>query len=73
MVVTPLTYLRHSLTPVSHSSLVTEDHGEVCPLSGGVMSPTAQPLSALLPSGFRLLPAPSPAAPSAILADRFPP
>jgi hypothetical protein len=43
MVVTPLTYLRHSLKPVGHGSLVTEDHGEVCPLSGGVMSLTLNP------------------------------
>jgi hypothetical protein len=46
MVVTPLTFLRHSLTPVGHGSLVTEDHGEVCPLSGGVMSLTLNPYPA---------------------------
>src|SRR5262249_25447222 len=44
-------------------------HGEVCPLSGGVMW---QPLSGPLPAGLRLLPDPLPAVPSARLAVRFP-
>src|SRR5260221_6777495 len=44
-------------------------HGEVCPLSGGVMS---QPLSVPLQVGICFLPDPLPAAPSAHLATRFP-
>jgi hypothetical protein len=42
---------------------------EVSPLARGVMSP---PLSALLPGGFRLLPRPLPAVPSARLTAHFP-
>src|SRR5262245_24948162 len=44
-------------------------HGEVCPLSGGVMS---QPLSGPLQTGLRFLPDPLPAAPSAHLTTRLP-
>src|SRR4051794_27773510 len=43
--------------------------GEVCTLSGGVMS---QPLSGRLPAGVRLLPRPLPAAPSVGLAASLP-
>jgi len=50
-------------------SLVTEDHGEVCSLSGGVM---LQPLSAPLQHGVGFFPDPIPATPSAALASRLP-
>src|ERR1700680_4302795 len=59
---------------VGRGSLVTKDQREVCTLAGGVMlwSRATQPLSALLQDGFRLLPPPLPALPSASLASRFP-
>src|SRR5215472_4921183 len=49
--------------------LVRQHPREVSPLSRGVM---LQPLSGPLQAGFRLLPRPLPAAPSAPLAARFP-
>ena len=43
---------------------------EVSPLSRGVISPGAQPLSARLPDGIRFLPPPLPAVPSATTLRR---
>src|SRR5712692_2558510 len=58
---------------VGQGSLVTKDQREVGRLSPwGDVAAEAQPLSAPLQSGFRLLPPPLPAAPSAALASRFP-
>src|SRR6266446_7994869 len=58
---------------VGQGSLVTKDQREVCRLSPwGDVAAAAQPLSALLPSGLRLLPPPLPAVPSAYLAVRVP-
>src|SRR5260370_39463879 len=58
---------------VGQGSLVTKDQREVCRLSPwGDVAAEAQPLSAPLQSGFRLLPPPLPAAPSASLASSFP-
>src|SRR5262249_44921513 len=54
------------------SSLVTKDQREVIPRSGGVLSPSAQPLSAPLRGGLRFLPPPRPAAPSVGLAASLP-
>src|SRR5262249_23729000 len=54
-------------------SLVREDHGEVSPLSReGMSSVGTHLLSAPLPGGLRLLPDPTPGAPRAPLARRFP-
>src|SRR5262249_36004844 len=53
-------------------SLVRKDQREVCSLSRGLMSPKAQPLSALLRSGVRFLPRPLPAPPSTCLAAYLP-
>src|SRR5262249_40357359 len=53
-------------------SLVTKDQREVGALSGGVLSPWAQPLSASLPGGLRFLPPPLPAAPPVGLAASSP-
>src|ERR1700730_12977003 len=58
---------------VGQGSLVIKDQREVCRLSPwGDVAVKAQPLSAPLPSGFRLLPPPLPATPSASLASSFP-
>src|SRR5437870_6928437 len=58
---------------VGQDSLVTKDQREVCRLSPwGDLAAEAQPLSAPLQNGIRLLPPPLPAAPKAPLAVRFP-
>src|SRR5260370_42478161 len=58
---------------VGQDSLVTKDQREVCRLSPwGDVAAEAQPLSAPLQDGLRMLPPPLPAAPSASLASRFP-
>src|ERR1700738_2238026 len=58
---------------VGQDSLVTKDQREVCRLSPwGDVAAKAQPLSAPLQSGFRLLPPPLPAGSSAPLAVCFP-
>src|SRR5262245_5976619 len=58
---------------VGQGSLVTEDQREVSRLSPrGDVAGGAQPLSASLQRGLRLLPPPLPAVPSAPLASRFP-
>ena len=54
---------------VGHGSLVTKDHREVGPLSGGVM---LQPLSDRLPVGVGLLPNPLPAGLSGGLTTPLP-
>src|SRR5205809_393096 len=53
-------------------SLVTEDLGEVCRLSPRGDVADAQPLSAPLQGGVRLLPHPLPAAPTGRLATSLP-
>src|SRR5205809_7463543 len=58
---------------VGQDSLVTKDQREVCRLSPwGDVAAEAQPLSAPLQNGLRLLPPPLPAAPLARLAVCFP-
>ena len=62
---------RHLLAPSSGRShfFVLQDQGEVCTLSGGVMS---RPLSAPFQGGLRLLPHPLPASASVGLATPLP-
>jgi hypothetical protein len=67
--VTPADISALSLESVGHSSLVTEDHREVSPVSRGVLS---QPLSGPLQAGLRLLPDPLPAAPCGRLTAAVP-
>src|SRR5260370_23143882 len=58
---------------VGRGSLVTKDQREVCRFSPrGDVAAEAQPLSAPLQSGVRLLLPPLPAVPSASLASSFP-
>jgi hypothetical protein len=65
---------RHLLVPCVGwpGSRVTQDPREVCPFSGGVCCPQAQPLSARLLDGVRLFPRPLPAAASVSLTGHLP-
>jgi hypothetical protein len=71
MAFAPLTYLPSSLKPVSQGSLVTEDHGEVCPLSGGVMLLSLNPYPIRYRSAFACSPIPLPQPPRLPLRVAF--